>query len=61
MSEVHEGGSPSSVESTVQAVVIYLVVIAIALIGGYYLAVTLIPTPKIGIIELTGAIGGRDG
>ena len=57
MSEVHEGSSQSSVESTVQTVVIYLVVIAIALVGGYYLAQYLIPAPKIGVINVQGPIG----
>jgi protease-4 len=57
MSEVHEGGNSSSVESTVQTVVIYLIVIAIAVVGSYYLAQALIPTPKIGVIELVGPVG----
>jgi protease-4 len=31
---------------------VYLVVIALALVAGYYLALALIPTPKIGVIEI---------
>ncbi|MFQ5611688.1 MAG: S49 family peptidase [Anaerolineae bacterium] len=37
--------------------VIYLVVVAVILMGGYYLAIALIPTPKIGIIELKSPVG----
>ncbi len=57
MSEIRSEDSQSSTNSTVQAVVLYLVVIAIALVGGYYLAVALIPTPKIGVIDLFGPVG----
>lgn len=58
MSEVSKNTSGSSTESTVQTIVIYAVIIAAALVGGYYLAQALIQTPKIGIIELQGPVGG---
>lgn len=51
MNQNREGGS-KSVEAWVQTAVMYLVVIGVALVAGYYLAVALIPTPKIGIINL---------
>ena len=57
MSEVHNGNSRSSLESMVQTIVVYAVVIAVALVGGYYLARELIPAPKIGVINLQGAVG----
>lgn len=57
MSEVPAGDTRSAAESTAQTVAIYLIVIAIALVGGYYLAQALIPTPKIGVIELVGPVG----
>jgi protease-4 len=34
------------------------IVVALAAVAGYYLAVALIPTPKIGIIEVTTQVGG---
>ena len=57
MSEVYEGDSRSSVESIVQTIVVYAVVISIALVGGYYLAQSLIPSPKIGVINIEGPLG----
>jgi signal peptide peptidase SppA len=56
MNQTHESGK--SVESLVQKVVIGFVTIAVALVAGYYLAVALIPTPKIGIIYLDTQVGG---
>ena len=57
MSQIHEEGG-RSVESLVQKVVLYFIAIAVALVAGYYLAVALIPTPKIGIIYLDTQVGG---
>ncbi len=56
MSEVREEQS-RAVEATVRTIVIYLAVIAAALVIGYYVALALIPTPKIGIINVFGPIG----
>ena len=56
MNQTHEGGK--SVESLVQKVVLYFIAITVALVAGYYLAVALIPTPKIGIIYLDTQVGG---
>ena len=56
MNDVSEGGSRST-EMIVQKVVIYLIVIAVALVAGYYIATALIPTPKIGIVNLVGPVG----
>lgn len=57
MSEIHSEKSQSAVDTTIQVVVIYVAIIAVALIGGYYLAQALIPTPKIGVIFIEGPIG----
>jgi protease-4 len=38
-------------------IVVYAVLIAVAVVGGYYLAQQLVPTPKIGVIRLEGAVG----
>lgn len=56
MTQTQEGST--SVEARVQKVVIYFIAIAVALVVGYYLAVALIPTPKIGIIYLDTQVGG---
>jgi signal peptide peptidase SppA len=48
----------NTVEAVVQKIVLYAAVIAVALVAGYYLAVNLIPTPKIGIITLQTQING---
>ncbi|GIK40202.1 MAG: hypothetical protein BroJett011_40350 [Chloroflexota bacterium] len=57
MTQTHEEGS-RSVERVVQRVVIWAILIVIALVAGYYLAVALIPTPKVGIIYLDTQVGG---
>jgi protease-4 len=57
MTQMHEEGSRSA-ERVVQRVVIWGILIVIALVAGYYLAVALIPTPKIGIIYLDTQVGG---
>lgn len=57
MTQTHEEGS-RSVERTVQRGVIWAILLVIALVAGYYLAVALIPTPKIGIIYLDTQVGG---
>ncbi|MCL4299952.1 MAG: S49 family peptidase [Anaerolineae bacterium] len=57
MTHTHEEGS-RSVERVVQRVVIWAILIIIALVAGYYLAVALIPTPKIGVIYLDTQVGG---
>jgi protease-4 len=56
MTQTHEGGK--SIEPLAQKVVLYLIALAVALVAGYYLAVALIPTPKIGIIYLDTQVGG---
>jgi protease-4 len=40
-----------------QTIAIYFLVIVVALVGGYFLATALIPTPKIGIIYLQTQVG----
>lgn len=57
MSQIQEG-QRSSVDSMVQKVVIYVIIIAAALAVGYYLSVALIPTPKIGVIHLESQVNG---
>jgi protease-4 len=51
MSQTREEGGRSA-EALMRTVVIYIVVVAVALVAGYYLAVALIPTPKIAILDL---------
>ncbi|MBN1221051.1 MAG: S49 family peptidase [Anaerolineae bacterium] len=51
MSENHEERGKSS-QSLLRTIIIYVVVLAIALVGGYYLAMALIPTPKIAVLDL---------
>lgn len=57
MSETHEENT-KSVERMAQRTVIFGILIALALVAGYYLAVALIPTPKIGVIYLDTQVGG---
>ncbi len=57
MSQAHEEGGKSA-ERLVQRILILVVVVAIALVAGYYLALALIPTPKIGIIYVDTQVGG---
>lgn len=57
MSQTHEENT-KSVERIVQRTVIFGILIALALVAGYYLAVALIPTPKIGVIYLDTQVGG---
>jgi protease-4 len=57
MTQTHEDGN-RSVERGVQRVVIWAILIVVALVAGYYLAVALIPTPKIGIIYVDTQVGG---
>lgn len=45
--------------STLYWAVVYLVAIAAVLVAAYFAAETLIPTPKIGIIEVTTQVDGR--
>jgi signal peptide peptidase SppA len=56
MSQTQESGN--SVDRLVQRIVIFGILISLALVGGYYLAVTLVPTPKIGILYLDTQVGG---
>lgn len=51
MSQSREEGS-RSIEALLRMVVIYVVIIAVALVAGYYLAVALVPTPKIAVLDL---------
>lgn len=55
MSEVREDTN-RSVEAMARTIIIYGAAIAVALIAGYYLARALIPTPKIGVINVFGPI-----
>lgn len=56
MSEVREEQGRSA-EVLARTVVIYGAVVVVALVIGYYVALALIPTPKIGIINVFGPIG----
>jgi protease-4 len=56
----NEGRQPQTVSSKSQkeqTIALYILVIAAALVGGYYLAQALIPTPKIGIINMQAQVG----
>lgn len=46
------GGATVSRHSTAERVVLFVIVVAVALVAGYYLAQALIPTPKIGVIDV---------
>ncbi|MEM7345551.1 MAG: S49 family peptidase [Chloroflexota bacterium] len=56
MSEPQEAGARPA-DTIVRMVIVYLVIVGIALVAGYYIAVALIPTPKIGIINLQSSVG----
>jgi signal peptide peptidase SppA len=58
MSQTHEEENTKSVERIVQRTVLFGLLVALALVAGYYLAIALIPTPKIGIIYLDTQVGG---
>jgi protease-4 len=47
-----------SVERLAQRIVVIAMIIAIAMVAGYYLSVALIPTPKVGIIYLDTQVSG---
>jgi protease-4 len=51
MSQGTEGATVSK-QSSAEKVVLYVIIIAVALVAGYYLAKALIPTPKIGVIDV---------
>ena len=51
MSEIREERSKST-KSVLRTVIIFFVVIAIALVAGYYLAIAIVPTPKIAVLDL---------
>ncbi|MCK6627582.1 MAG: S49 family peptidase [Anaerolineae bacterium] len=57
MSQTHEENT-KSVERIVQRTVIFGILVALALVAGYYLAIALIPTPKIGVIYLDTQVAG---
>lgn len=46
------GGATVSRHSTSERAVLFVIVVAVALVAGYYLAQALIPTPKIGVIDV---------
>lgn len=56
MTQTNESGK--SIEPLAQKVILYSIALVVALVAGYYLAVALIPTPKIGIIYLDTQVGG---
>lgn len=58
MAATHEGDAATGKHSTLKTVAIFIVVIAVVLVGAYYLAAALVPSPKIGVIDVTGPIGG---
>lgn len=41
-------------------VIVWVIVIALSALGGYYLSRTLVPKPKVGIIHYSGSISGAD-
>lgn len=50
--------SRTSTEALVRRLIIVGIIVALAAVAGYYLAVALIPAPKIGIIEVTNQVSG---
>ncbi len=61
MKETHEGDvtTMDMSQSSRQTIAIFFVVIVGAVIGAYYLAPVLIPTPKIGIINVQTSVGSN--
>ncbi len=60
MKETHEEDKAPAEKSQSRqtTIAIFFVVIVVAVIGAYYLANALIPTPKVGIINVQAPIGG---
>lgn len=58
MSEVQETGQTGAKQSRERMIVITVVVVVAALVGGYYLAMALIPSPKIGVLRVQSQVGG---
>lgn len=57
MAQNNEGESRSG-RPLAEKVALYLIGIAVALVAGYYLSIALIPTPKIGVINLDTQVTG---
>jgi protease IV len=56
---MHNGEQGSEArEALVRKVILFLTAIALVVVGSYFLAVALIPTPKVGIIEMQASING---
>jgi protease IV len=60
MNEAHvaEVTAPEGSQSKEQTIVLYVLGVILALVAGYYISTALIPTPKIGIINLQTQVGG---
>jgi protease IV len=60
MKEAHvaEVTAPEGSQSKEQTIVLYVLGVILALVAGYYISTALIPTPKIGIINLQTQVGG---
>ena len=60
MKEAHvtEVTSPEASQSKEQTIALYVLGVILALVAGYYISTALIPTPKIGIINLQTQVGG---
>src|SRR5688572_14882298 len=60
MNEAHvaEVTSPEGSQSKEQTIALYVLGVILALVAGYYISTALIPTPKIGIINLQTQVGG---
>lgn len=55
---VAEVTAPEASQSKEQTIVLYVLGVILALVAGYYISTALIPTPKIGIINLQTQVGG---
>ena len=51
-------GANTAKRPVAEKVVLYAIIVAVALVAGYYLAQALIPTPKIGVINLDTQVTG---
>jgi signal peptide peptidase SppA len=60
MNEAHvaEVTAPEASQSKEQTIVLYVLGVILAVVAGYYISTALIPTPKIGIINLQTQVGG---
>lgn len=58
MSETQETGQTTENQSRERMIVLTVLAVVAAIIGGYYLSIALIPSPKIGVLRVQSQVGG---